>query len=181
MLEHTSMKTGGHPTTGYSQIWYSSPPYIQGLCPDGIPVRDNKKGEHQHELMFLAVIRTHIKGLQFGFEKEYGGNFRHHPFIIGKYHTNAYLLNPSVVITHEMDLEPSERMKEKLHIPEYAKNFKNIVANQQKTFPKYAITIISNTIDDMRKTAVGLKLPTENLEKLVKTAQKTKYSGVYAD
>ena len=181
MLEHTSMKTGGQPTTGYSQIWYSSPPDMQGLCPDGIPVINNRKGERQHEKMLLAVAWTQIKGLQFGFDEKYGGNFKHHPFIMGTYITNAYLLSPSVVITHEINLEPSKKMKDQLHIPKYAELFKKITTDRQKNFPRYAITIMSRDIYDMRQTAAFLKLPTGNLEELVKTAQKIKYGGIYDD
>jgi hypothetical protein len=145
------MKIGGNPTTGYSQIWYSSPPDIRGLCPDGIPVI----GDGKNEALLVAIIEINIRGLQFGFRKEEDGdNFGYHPFMMGRYHTDAYLLSPSVVMTHELE-KPND--------------------DDLRIFPKYAITIMSHNLNDMRNTAWRLKLPVDNLEKLMKEAVKTEH------
>jgi len=148
MFKHKSIQEANHPITGYSQVWYTSPPslkadpedapYVKGLCEDGIPV------EGKDDLT-IQTFYLWSHGLQFGFKDGKRTEYVYLPFLVGRYTTEAFLLSPSIVIINELE-------------------------EKHGTLPKQVITVLSNTLEDMIKTANVLKLPTEKLKELEKAA-----------
>lgn len=78
-------------------------------------------------------------GLQFGSKES--NNFNWRPFL-GAYHTEGYLIDSSVVVVNELKKKDSVGLK---------------------SFPKYVVSVLSQSKDGLKSTAQKLRLPLESL------------------
>jgi len=137
---------------GFNEIWYSAQNDLgkeQGIR---VPERTIEQ----------AISHPKWYGLQIG-DRNFG-NLKWTP-IQGSYHTDGYLLGSSLIITNELKLYSNTEIFLKAKTEQEENKLKAINQERLMHFPKYVLSIMSQSKHSLAETAqtIGLSVPLEHL------------------